>query len=83
MQQWGAQAQALSAPYKLSVCKQVAGYSIWLWSPMQCEKHGPRASVTTKTWAFGLGFCLLSPSGYVFHTTWETMIKSYIIALWG
>ena len=28
--------------------------------------------------AFGLGFCLLSPSGHVFHTTWETMIKSYI-----
>ena len=25
-----------------------------------------RASVTTKTSAFGLGFCLLSPSGHVF-----------------
>ena len=44
---------------------------------MPCEKHGPRASVTTKTSAFGLGFCLLSPSGHVFHTAWETMIKSY------
>ena len=52
---------------------------IWSWSPMSCEKHGPRASVTTKTSAFGLGFCLLSPSGHVFHTTWETMIKSYNI----
>ena len=51
--------------------------SIWSWSPMPCEKHGPRASVTTKTSAFGLGFCLLSPSGHVFHTAWETMIKSY------
>ena len=51
---------------------------IWSWSPMPCEKHGPRASVTTKTSAFGLGFCLLSPSGHVFHTPWETMIKSYI-----
>ena len=44
---------------------------------MPCEKHGPRASVTTKTSAFGLGFCLLSPSGHVFHMAWETMIKSY------
>ena len=35
---------------------------IWSWSSMPCEKHGPRASVTTKTSAFGLGFCLLSPS---------------------
>ena len=34
---------------------------------MPCEKHGPRASVTTKTSAFGLGFCLLSPSGHVFR----------------
>ena len=47
---------------------------------MPCEKHGPRASVTTKTSAFGLGFCLLSPSGHVFHTAWETMIKSYSIS---
>ena len=51
---------------------------IWSWSPVPCEKHGPRASVTTKTSAFGLGFCLLSPSGHVFHTARETMIKSYI-----
>ena len=50
---------------------------IWSWSPMPCEKHGPRASVTTKTSAFGLGFCLLSPLGHLFHTAWETMIKSY------
>ena len=51
------------------------------WSPMPCEKHGPRASVPTKTWAFGLGFCLLSPSGHVFHTAWETMIKSYTTSI--
>ena len=25
---------------------------IWSWSPMPCEKHGPRASVTTKTMFF-------------------------------
>ena len=43
---------------------------------MPCKKHGPRASVTTKTSAFGLGFCLLSPSGHVFHIAWQTMIKS-------
>ena len=54
---------------------------IWSWSPMACETHGTRASVTTKTSAFGLGFCLLSPSGHVFHTAWETMIKSYNKAL--
>ena len=35
------------------------------------------ASVTTKTSAFGLGFCLLSPTGHVFHTARENMIKSY------
>ena len=45
--------------------------------PMLCGKHGPRASLTTKTSAFGLGFCLLSPSGHVFHMARETMIKSY------
>ena len=57
---------------------QTACYNrIWSWSPVPCEKHGPRASVTTKTSAFGLGFCLLSPSGHVFHTARETMIKSY------
>ena len=44
---------------------------------MSCEKHGPRPSVTTKTSAFGLSFCLLSPSGHVFHRAWGTMIKSY------
>ena len=27
--------------------------------------------------AYGIGFCLRSPSGHVFHTAWETMIKSY------
>ena len=53
--------------------------SIWSWSPMPCEKHGPRASVTTKTSAFGLGLCLLRPLGHVFYTAWETMIKSYNI----
>ena len=56
---------------------------IWSWSPMPCEKHGPRASVTTKTSAFGLGFCLLSPLGHVFHTAWETMIKSYNTTRWA
>ena len=61
-----------------TINQRVCYNRIWSWSPMPCEKHGPRASVTTKTSAFGLGFCLLSPSGHVFHTAWETMIKSYI-----
>ena len=54
---------------------------IWSWSPMLCVKHGPRASITTQTSALGLGFCLLSPSGHVFHSAWETMIKSYSICV--
>ena len=49
---------------------------IWSWSPVPCEKHGSWASVTTKTEAEGRGFCLLSPSGHVFHTARQTMIKS-------
>ena len=61
--------------------KAVHCCGIWSWSPMPCEKHGPRASVTTKTSTFGLGFCLLSLSGHVFHTAWETMIKSYYSTL--
>ena len=39
---------------------------IWSGSPMLCGKHSPRASVTTKTSALGLGFCLLSPLGPCF-----------------
>ena len=49
---------------------------IWSWTPVPCEKHDPWASVMTKTSAFDLGFGLLSLSGHVFHTAWETMIKS-------
>ena len=44
---------------------------IWSWSPMPCEKHGPRNSVTTNPRP--------SASVLVFHTAWETMMKSYII----
>ena len=40
--------------------------SLWTW---------PSGLINDKN--FGLGFCLLSPSGHVFHTAWETMIKSY------
>ena len=39
---------------------------IWSWSSMPCEKHGPRASVTTKTSAFCPGFYLLRPSSHIF-----------------
>ena len=49
----------------------------FLMTAMDTETQLFRASVTTKTSAFGLGFCLLSPSGHVFHTARETLIKSY------
>ena len=51
---------------------------IWSWSLVPCEKHGPRDSVDKNQGLFGLGICLPSPSGHVFHTARETMIKSYI-----
>ena len=66
---------------QLKINQWACFYRIWFWSPMPCEKHGPRASVTTKTSAFGR-FSLLSPSGHVFHTARETMIKSYNIITW-
>ena len=47
---------------------------MWSWSPMPCEKHGPWASVTTKT----SGFVYWVPRAMFFYTAWETMIKSYI-----
>ena len=47
-----------------------------------CEKHGPRVSVKAKTSTF-LGVLLLIPSGYVFDTAWQTMIKSYNISYPG
>ena len=51
--------------------------SLWSKSPMPCEKHGPWASVAKRTSAFGLCFCLLSPSGHFFHMASE--IKPYDI----
>ena len=47
----------------------------------QCEKHGPRDSVD-KNWGRRPRFLsLLRPEGHVFHTAWETMIKSYYSTL--
>ena len=40
-------------------------------------KTWPSGLSDEKTMAEGLDFCLLSPSGHVFHTAWDTMIKSY------
>ena len=40
-------------------------------------KTWPSSLSNDITSAEGLGFCLLSPSGHVFHTARETMIKSY------
>ena len=46
------------------------------------QKIFPFDDVIMSWWArpitFGLGFCLLSASGHVFHTAWETMNKSCI-----
>ena len=54
---------------------------IWSWSPMPCEKHGPRDSVDKNRGRSPRFFSLLRPEGHVFHTAWETMIKSYYSTL--
>ena len=54
---------------------------IWLWSPMPCEKHGPRDSVDKNRGQRPRFLSLLRPEGHVFHTAWETMIKSYYSTL--
>ena len=50
---------------------------IWSWSPMPCEKHDPRDSVDKNRGRRPRFLSLLRPEGHVFHTAWETMIKSY------
>ena len=57
---------------------------IWSWSPMPCEKHGPRDSVDKNRGRRPRFLSLLRPEGHVFHTAWETMIKSYYstLAVW-
>ena len=50
---------------------------IWSWSPMSCEKHGPRDSVDKNRGRRPRFLSLLRPEGHVFHTAWKTMIKSY------
>ena len=54
---------------------------IWSWSPMLCEKHGPRDSVDKNRGRRPRFLSLLRPEGHVFHTAWETMIKSYYSTL--
>ena len=49
----------------------ITGCRIWSWAPMPCEK----------TWPEGLSRQKPSPKGHVFHTAWETMIKSYYSTL--
>ena len=44
---------------------------------MLCLNHGPRALATTKTWAYGLVYCLPECLGPFFLTAWQAMIKSY------
>ena len=54
---------------------------IWSWSPMPCKKHGPRDSVDKNRGRRPRFLSLLRPEGHVFHTAWETMIKSYYSTL--
>ena len=49
--------------------------------PMPCEKHGPRDSVDKNRGRRPRFLSLLRPEGHVFHTAWETMIKSYYSTL--
>ena len=65
-----------SADCWLSVCCR-----IWSWSPMPCKKHGPRDSVDKNRGRRPRFLSLLRPEGHVFHTAWETMIKSYYSTL--
>ena len=54
---------------------------IWSWSPVLCEKHGPRDSVDKNRGRRPRFLSLLRPEGHVFHTARETMIKSYYSTL--
>ena len=54
---------------------------IWSWSPMLCEKHGPRDSVDKNRGRRPRILSLLRPEGHVIHMAWETMIKSYYSTL--
>ena len=54
---------------------------IWSWSPVLCEKHGPRDSVDKNRGRRPRFLSLLRPEGHVFQTARETMIKSYYSTL--
>ena len=49
-------------------------------SPMPCDKTWPKGLSRKKNEAEGR-LSLLRPEGHVFHTAWETMIKSYYSTL--
>ena len=57
--------------------RAIIGFDHGLTCRVKNMALGPQ--LRPKTSAFGLGFCLLSPSGHDFHTAWETIIKSYNI----
>ena len=59
----------------------MTGCRIWSWSPVLCEKHGPRDSVDKNRGRRPKFLSLLRPEGHVFHTARETMIKSYYSTL--
>ena len=55
---------------------------IWSWSPMPCEKRGPKDSVSRRKRGRRPRFLSsLRPEGHVIQTAWETMIKSYYSTL--
>ena len=62
-------------------CHLIISCRIWSWSPMPCEKHGPRDSVDKNRGRRPRFLSLLRPEGHVFHTAWETMIKFYYSTL--
>ena len=53
---------------------------IWSWSSVPCEKHGPRASVTTKHRPSLSVFVYWVPRAMFF--SWEIMIKSNNSSSW-
>ena len=67
--------------HELQWLGRVIGCRIWSWSPMPCEKHGPRDSVDKNRGRRPRFLSLLRPEGHVFHTAWETLIKSYYSTL--
>ena len=72
---------SFSTKSMISIICRIIKCRIWSWSPMLCEKHGPRDSVDKNQGRRPRFLSLLRPKGHVFHTAWETMMKSYYSTL--